>query len=117
MIRSGRVVKSHTRSYDDPLRVRKGAVVKISKRDLWNDRYPWLWGTADDGKEGWIPESWVEVEGEKATLLRDYNAVELTVTLGENLTIIDESSGWYWVQNVRREFGWVPVECVALDLM
>lgn len=117
MNRSGRVIKAHTRSYDDPLRVRKGDLVQITKRDLWNDRFPWVWGIADDGREGWIPEAYVEQEGEQGSLVRDYNAIELTVALGDNLTIIDDTSGWYWVQNSRREFGWVPVECVALDLM
>lgn len=117
MKRSGRVVKAHTRGYDDPLRVRKGAVVRITKRELWDDRHPWVWGIADDGREGWIPEEFVEQFDERATLLRDYNAIELTVALGDNLIIIDEANGWYWAQNRRRETGWVPVACVALDLL
>jgi len=117
MIRSGRVIKGHKRTYDDPMHVKQGEVMRVTKRELWNDCYPWLWCIATSGKEGWMPESFVEVNGEQGIALRDYNAIELTVTIGDNLTIIDEANGWYWVQSVRRSYGWVPLDCVAVDMI
>ena len=117
MTELGRVIKAHKRTYADPIQVKQGDVLRVTRRELWNDRYPWLWCVNSFGKEGWLPESFVEVNGEQGIALRDYNAVELTVTIGDNLTIVDEAGGWYWVQSPRREYGWVPVECVAVDLM
>ncbi len=117
MIRSGRVVKSYTRLYDDPIQVKKGEVVRVTKRDLWQDRYLWLWCIAESAKEGWTPDSFIELNGEQGVMLRDYNAIELTVALGDNLTIIEEVNGWYWARKVTNEYGWVPTDCVALDLM
>ena len=117
MIRSGRVIKGHTRTYDNPMQVKQGEVTRVTKREFWNDRYPWVWCVTTNGKEGWMPESFVEVIGEQGIALRDYNAIELTVTIGDNLTIIDEANGWYWVQSVRRAYGWVPLECVAVDMI
>ncbi len=117
MIRSGRVIKAHQRTYGDPMQVKQGEVLRVTKRELWDDRYPWVWCVTASGKEGWMPESYVEINGEQGIARRDYNAVELTVTIGDNLTIFDETSGWYWVQSVRRDYGWVPFECVAVDLM
>ena len=109
--------KGHKRSYDDPMQVKQGEVMRVTKRELWDDRYPWLWCVTASDKEGWMPESFVEINGEQGTALRDYNAIELTVAIGDNLTIMDEVGGWYWVQLPRRENGWVPVEYVAADLM
>lgn len=117
MLASGRVIKAHTRSYDDPLRVKKGEVVRATKRELWNERDPWVWCIAASGKEGWVPEPFLDITGNQAVALRDYDAIELTVSIGDDLRILDESSGWYWVKNQRDQYGWVPVECVALDLM
>jgi hypothetical protein len=117
MSHSGRVIKAHKRTYDDPMQVKQGEVIRVTKRELWDDRYPWLWCVTATGKEGWMPESFVEINDEQAIALRDYSAIELTVAIGDNLTIMDEVSGWYWVQSAHHEYGWVPVECVAADLM
>jgi len=117
MMRSGRVIKAHQRTYNDPIQVKKGDVVRVTKRELWNDKYPWVWCIATSGKEGWAPESFVEIQGEQGIALRDYNAIELSVNIGDDLTILEEASGWYWAKNKRESYGWVPVECVAIDLM
>jgi hypothetical protein len=117
MIRSGRVIKAHKRSYDDPLYVKKGDVVRVTKRELWNERHEWVWCIATSTKEGWMPESFVQVAGDRGIALRDYNAIELTAVIGEDILVLDEAAGWYWVRNKHDKYGWVPVECVALDMM
>jgi len=58
-----------------------------------------------------------QIQLNRGDVVGDHDAVELTVAIGDNLTIWDEVRGWYWVQTVDRRYGWVPVECVAFDLM
>ncbi len=114
---SGRVIKAYKRSDDDAMQVTQGEVMSVTKPELWDDHHPWLWCVTASGKEGWMPESFVEVNREQGIALRDYNAIELTVKIGDDLIIFDEVGGWYWVQNTRHKYGWVPIECVAADLM
>lgn len=114
---SGRVIKAYERQYQDPIRARKGDVVRVTERDMWQDRYLWLWCIADSGKAGWTPDTFIQLDGEQGTMLRDYSAWELTVAIGETVTVIEEVGGWYWARKVNNEYGWVPADCVALNLM
>ncbi|MBI1279064.1 MAG: hypothetical protein GC179_13130 [Anaerolineaceae bacterium] len=117
MIRSGRIIKAHNRSYDDPIQVKQGEVVHVTKRELWNEDDRWAWCITESGKEGWIPVALVDVKSEQSFTVRDYDGIELNVAIGDTLTIWGEIGGWYMAQTVDRRYGWVPVECVALDLM
>jgi hypothetical protein len=44
--------------------------------------------------------------------LRAYDATELSVIISEELTILDEESGWFWCRHEDGRLGWVPKECV-----
>jgi len=70
----------------------------------------WIWCTNDAGKSDWVPENWVEIEGESCVMKRDYNAVELSVEVGEVVTIDFEESGWAWATKEGGESGWVPLD-------
>ncbi len=105
------VINAHERSYDDPIRLTAGERVRITKQDMWDNDSLWLWCIADSGKEGWVPANFIERNGENGVVQYDYNAIELTVVVGENLTIFNEESGWYWVANQQGEEGWVPIIC------
>jgi hypothetical protein len=41
---------------------------------------------------------------------RDYDATELSVEVGEKLTMGEEESGWAWCTNREGRRGWVPLE-------
>ena len=80
----------------------------------------WIWctavgGTAAEGAPayaGWVPEAWVRIEGSTCVLLRDYDAMELPLDVGEDVVINLRESGWAWVRNSRGREGWVPLECL-----
>lgn len=112
--REGIVSAPHQRSYEDPIRLVEGQPVQITKRDLWNDQFVWIWCISDLGKEGWVPDSFIQVDGDKGIALREYNAIELTVAEGDKLRIYEETHGWYWVRTLEGVWGWVPVENVEL---
>jgi len=74
----------------------------------------WLWCTAPDGRRGWVPAAWLEERDDDHRLLRDYSAVELTVSVGETLEILRVESEWAWARKADGQCGWVPLD--NLDL-
>ncbi len=72
----------------------------------------WIWGTAPDGREAWVPEAWVSIEGGHCTLQRDYDAVELSVEAGDEVVAERFESGFAWVEDARGRRGWVPLRCL-----
>jgi len=63
----------------------------------------------DGGEPRWVPENWVEIEGEQCVLRRDYTATELSVEEGETVTVLLMESGWGWATKNGGQSGWVPL--------
>jgi hypothetical protein len=112
--REGVVSSAYQRQYEDPISLMAGEKVRITKRDLWNDEFVWIWCINDAGKEGWVPDSFVEVDGNKGIALQAYNAIELTVAESQKLHILEDVNGWYWVRDATGNVGWVPVDHVRV---
>ena len=105
-----RVIKSYRSAYPDPLCLRQGERLRCERRQ---SEWPgWVWCSDTSGREGWVPEGWVKVEGDHCVLQRDYDATELTVEVGEDLAGVFEESGWAWVRNAQGAEGWVPLDCL-----
>ncbi len=127
------MVDAHVASYEDPIAVSKGDRVLLGRRD---DQYPgWIWCIGPGGREGWTPEQFLSLdagegatrsagEGEAVTDEReasageavatvDYDARELTVTAGEELTVADEVGGWLLCERRNGERGWLPAAVTA----
>ena len=51
---------------------------------------------------------------DRATARYDYDAIELTVAEGDHVFIDGEKNGWYWCHSSQAEYGWVPIDHVAL---
>jgi SH3-like domain-containing protein len=107
----GVVTQAYQRVYESPITLKANESVRITKRDLWNDdeRYVWIWCINADGKEGWVPESFIKRDGDEGTAIQEYNAIELSVEEGETVTIREEVNGWYWVTDSDGNAGWVPI--------
>jgi hypothetical protein len=108
-----RVHLGYTRQYAAPIVLRAGEKVRITRQDLWEERYLWLWCVGERG-EGWVPDAFLEVSGDEATALRDYDAVELSADTGETLTILETVNGWHWAMNQHHQQGWIPVSHVTI---
>ena len=50
-----------------------------------------------------------EHSGKAGKMLCDYNAIELTVYVGEILTVHKAESDFYWVTDQEGVQGWVPI--------
>ena len=90
--------------------MRAGEVLHVGEID--EDNEAWAWCTGPSGKGGWMPRSYFEADGETGTALRDYDAAELSVEAGEELTAFGEESGWVWAKDSHGRLGWLPLECV-----
>ena len=106
-VRTFKVIKAHEASFPNPVRTSQGEVLAAEEKEtVWEG---WLLCTNQQGEEVWIPQSFVDRQGDMAIMRRDYDSIELTVTLGEELTGGEEAAGWVWVTNQAGENGWVPL--------
>jgi RNA polymerase sigma-70 factor (ECF subfamily) len=104
-----RITREYTAQYENPISAREGEFVDIQRED---DTYRgWWWCVAADGRAGWVPLerlSQTVQAGTRAPMLADYTALELTVTVGEELVIEEELRGWLYVRNASAVRGWIP---------
>lgn len=103
-----RAVSPYEAAYPDPIRVVEGERVHVERRP--SEWAGWPWCRDARGKEGWVPEPWVALEGKAGRMTRDYRAAELSVSAGESLAATVEVSGWAWCRNDAGREGWVPLD-------
>jgi hypothetical protein len=107
------VVRAYQRPYADPVKGRAGDRL-IPDYARKTDITGWIWCRGDAGREGWVPQGWLTPEGDVFRLIRDFDAIELTVTLGQVVKLHFSESGFCWVTSPAGETGWVPDGVLAL---
>jgi uncharacterized protein YgiM (DUF1202 family) len=74
-----------------------------------DDEFPgWMWCTASDGRQGWIPVELLLRDAAQTIVKQDYSARELPVQPGEEVVIEDSRHEWLLVRNTQGERGWIP---------
>jgi hypothetical protein len=106
-----RVIKEYQAPYPDPIQARAGDEVIVDPGKE-TDITGWVWCTSRDSKGGWVPSAYVEINGEHGRMRQDYNAIELTIRVGEILTVHKTESSFHWATNENGQQGWVPVAYV-----
>jgi len=92
--------------------MRAGDPVTVGRRDTTWPEY--VWCTGPDGREGWVPEAFLEPTGGDARRARcDYDARELDVAPGDVVLAGEEAGGWFWCETADGRSGWVPAERLA----
>ncbi|WP_035187291.1 SH3 domain-containing protein [Alteribacter aurantiacus] len=107
------VKKAHESNYPNPISLRKGERVLVGEAYDGEEDWPdWLFCTTEDGKSrGWVPAQLIDRE---STLIEDYCARELTIRPGEQVNVVKELNGWYWVKNRRtNKEGWIPKDIIV----
>jgi hypothetical protein len=107
------VIQGHKTPLPDPLIMRKGEVLKLGNKISESDP-DWVWCISKSDKVGWVPKAYLEIHKNQCKALQDYNALELTVSVGQEFEIEKEESGWAWVSNIQGEKGWIPLEKVKI---
>ena len=95
--RKCRVTKAYQASSLDPIAVEAGETFAVSERNsAWesNPAWIWFWCTDQREKSGWVPKNIIQMDADDQTGTTHgaYNAIELTVTAGQELTIEHEES-------------------------
>lgn len=103
-----RVIADYQAPYADPIWVNAGDDVVVDP-DKHTDIPGWVWCTNKDGKSGWIPKAYLGYSGKVGKMLCDYNAIELTIQVGDILTVHKAESDFYWATDQKGAQGWVPI--------
>jgi hypothetical protein len=107
-----RVTVAYTAQYTDPIAFHNGdELVVTDRRDNWKG-WTWVWCINQHGKEGWVPDDMIRIDGMRGIALADYSAVELTAGVSDILTALNETHGWLWARNKEGQIGWIPRENV-----
>jgi uncharacterized protein YgiM (DUF1202 family) len=109
-IKHYQVISNYESAYPDPLVFSKGEMLKIGTET--SDWPGWVWCTNENGKSGWTPRSYIAIYEKFCKALKDYNASEITVKVGQTLVAEKEESGWIWVTNKTGKSGWIPLKNV-----
>ena len=111
-----RVIKEYKSPYPDPLIFKKGDIVETGKEFTEDpDWKNWIWCERADNTKAWVPEQYLEITGKKGTFKKDYNAMELSVTVGEELLIYEIVNGFGMAEKPDGTKGWVPMKNVELE--
>jgi hypothetical protein len=111
--RRAQVHTSYTAESAAPLVMAQGDQVVVEERaTTWSG---WLWCTHPTGKSGWAPTNFLQRSGDSGVATRAYDASELTVALGEYLTVLESESGWGWAINREGRRGWTPLDKLTLE--
>ncbi len=115
-----RVAKDYQAQFADPIAVEAGEAFTVSERaEPWenNPAWMWVWCTDQRGKSGWVPQNIIQMDTDKrtGTTQAAYDARELTVTAGQELSIEQEESGWFWCCDEQGTCGWVPISHVTVE--
>jgi hypothetical protein len=100
---------SYERPYPAAIAARAGEiVVPVTDNPPETDFLGWTWCRGADGREGWVPDAWCVVESGGWRLLRDFDAMELSVAAGDRLRLIHSESGFVFVETTDGATGWLP---------
>ncbi len=105
-MKQGRVIEAYTSQFSDPIIMRTGDALALGRED---DEWPgWVWCTSSAGKSGWVPESFIQKQGQTGVARCDYDARELSVQIGDLLDLHELVNGWYRATDLSGQTGWVP---------
>jgi hypothetical protein len=100
--------------YKNPIKLQKGEVVTIQKRESDPQWKGWIYCLDQVGVGGWVSEAYLDIDEHTAIVIRDYDATELEVLIGESIYGHYEEFGWIWAENSKGQNGWVPLRNLSL---
>jgi len=111
-LRIGKVVLDfHAEHPDYVILVAGITLTPVEKESEWPG---WVWCVHESGVECWVPKDYLDHQGRTAVLEKDYNARELNVVVGQQVSIIESVAGWYWCLDQAGEEGWVPQKHIEI---
>ncbi len=109
---AARITTAYQSAYPDPLKVKAGETLTVAKNDT---EWPgFVWCTNQSGKGGWMPENYINRKGSVGLARCDYEATELSVNVGQIVTIHQVESDWAWCRQQSGSEGWVPLKHIEI---
>ncbi len=107
------VSSPYEQPYPDPISLKAGERVLINaEKTNATDILGWSWCTGPDCREGWVPNGWITEQSGAARIVREFNALELTIKVGDRVTLHHSESGFVYVTHEDGSTGWVPDACL-----
>jgi hypothetical protein len=90
-----------------PVCLKIGETVELGNEDkVWSG---WVWAANAEGRGTYVPVTSLERTGEaQAVVVEEFQAVDLSLKKGEEVTALREVCGWFWCRNAAGAEGWVP---------
>ena len=106
-----RVIQDYQSPYPDPIIFHKGEEVEVGKEFTddpdWKD---WVWCEGEHDNRAWVPKQYLEIHAKKGKFNTDYNALELSVVVGEMLIVHEIVNGFGMAEKADGTRGWVPMK-------
>jgi len=110
-----RVTKEYKSPYPNPLVFQKGDIVEIGEESKDDPEWKnWIWCEGINNIKAWVPKQYLDIRRKKGTFKRDYNAMELSVSVGEELFIHEIVNGFGMAEKPNGKRGWVPMKIMEL---
>ena len=111
-----RVLKDYESPFPDPIVFQKGERVSLgTKFEEDPDWQNLFWCEGKNGKKAWVPEDYLNSDGVNGIFNREYNAKELSVQVGEKLTVYEIVNGFGMSEKIDGTRGWVPMRNMKLE--
>lgn len=111
-----RVIKYYKSPYPDPIVFQKGEKVKVCQEFKEDpDWENWIWCEGKNDKKAWVPKQYLNVDGRNGVFNRDYNAMELSVQIGEILAVYEIVNGFGMSERPDGTRGWVPIRNMEIE--
>jgi len=111
-----RVVKDYESPYPESIFFQKGERVKVCKKFKEDpDWQNWIWCEGKNGKKAWVPEDFLDSDGKNGLFNREYDAKELSVRVGEALTVSEIVNGFGMSEKSDGTKGWVPMRNMEIE--
>lgn len=106
-----KVIKNYQSPYPTPIPFQEGEKVIVGQKSNHDPEWEnWHWCQGEKDKKAWGPKQYLEINGQEGVFIQDYNAMELTITPGEILSIYEIINGFGMAINEAGQKGWVPLK-------
>ena len=113
--RKYKVVKTYHSPYPDSIFFHKNDMVEIGEEFNSDSKWKnWIWCKGINNNEAWILKQYLNIVGKQGTINTDYNARELDVLVGDELSGHELINGFVMAEKMNSDKGWVPLKNLIL---
>jgi hypothetical protein len=103
-----KVIANYSSPYGVAILFAKDEIVEILQKET---EWPgWIWCINLQGEKRWVPDVYLQIDGNQGRLLKDYNARELAAQKGDAVTVLYQVNEWGWCIDSEGDEGWLPLD-------